>query len=59
MGQREVIEWLKANEGWHTTEEICQALGQCYRGVDRGLIKAASHGDIKSRKSQYAKEWSA
>jgi len=59
MGQREVIDWLSTNPRWHRTDDITCALGQCYRAVDRSLVKAACSGDIKSRKSQYAKEWSA
>jgi hypothetical protein len=58
MGQREVVAWLSANPGWHRTDDITHAMGQCYRAVDRGLVNAARCGDIKSRKSQYAKEWS-
>ena len=59
MGQREVIDWLKANDGWHTTTEIVAGLDQCYRVVDRSLVKAASQNDIRSRRARYAKEWSA
>jgi hypothetical protein len=59
MGQREIIAWLSANPGWHRTDDIVPALDQCYRAVDRSLVKAARSGDIKSRKAQYAKEWSA
>jgi len=59
MGQREVIDWLKTNDGWHTTVEIVAGLDQCYRAVDRSLVKAARQNDIQSRKARYAKEWSA
>ena len=58
MGQREVIDWLSTHPGWHRTDDITCALGQCYRAVDRSQVKAARSGDIKSRKAQYAKEWS-
>lgn len=40
-------------------DDITSAMDQCYRAVDRSLVKAARSGDIKSRKAQYAKEWSA
>lgn len=59
MGQREIITWLSANPGWHRTDDITSAMDQCYRAVDRSLVKAARSGDIKSRKARYAKEWSA
>ena len=59
MGQREIMAWLEANPGWHRTDDITHAMDQCYRAVDRSLVKAARSGDIKSRKAQYAKEWSA
>lgn len=59
MGQREIIAWLSANPSWHRTDDIVSALDQCYRAVDRSLVKAARSGDTKSRKAQYAKGWSA
>ena len=58
MGLREIIARLSANPGWHRTDDIVPALDQCYRAVDRSLVKATRNGDIRSRKAQYAKGWS-
>jgi len=59
MGQREIIAWLSANPVWHRTDDIVIALNQYTRAVLRGLRKATRNGDIRSRKAQYAKGWSA
>lgn len=59
MTQRDVTDWLEANPGWHTIQDLMTALDQGQKGVQRSLSLAVSHGYIKARKAKCTKEFQA
>jgi len=59
MTQWDVTDWLEANPGWHTTQDLMAALDQGQKGVQRSLRLASSHGYIRARKAKCAKEYRA
>lgn len=50
MGQKDVIDWLAVNPGWHTAKEISDGVEISIRNIQRCLTKSARDGDVVRRR---------